>query len=83
MQLAEATPPAFLKARLLPAILLCCSDPVPNVRFLAAQGLERLARAGKLGGGADAGPTRNALTVLRSDPDDDVRYYGGRALAAL
>ncbi len=83
LQLAEATPPAFLKPRLLPAILACCADPVPNVRFIAARGLETLARAGKLGSGAEAASSRTALTAMRSDPDDDVRYYGGRALAAL
>ena len=79
---AEAFPPALLTSRLLPAILAFARDPVPNVRFNLAKALQRLATLGVLDTAA-AARIRPILTALAADTDDDVRFYAGKASAAL
>ncbi len=66
---------------MLPAITAQARDPVPNIRFNVAKALQRLAK--RVEPAAVAGSLKPTLAALTADPDADVRYFAGKALASL
>ncbi len=79
--LGEAVGSPLLQSQLLPAIVNYARDSVPNLRFNVAKALERLAP--KIDASTAARVVKPALTTLSRDPDEDVRFYALRALAAI
>lgn len=76
--LASYVPADVLRGAMLPAVVACAKDKVPNVKFNAAKMLERIAPL--LDRAALEGTVKPALRELAEDGDADVRFYAAQAL---
>ena len=73
--ICDVIPQEIISEKLLPSVLLIASDPVPNVRILAAKTL------GKMKDFADSRGTSQinlCLKLLANDADPDVKFFATR-----
>jgi serine/threonine-protein phosphatase 2A regulatory subunit A len=80
--LSTALSPDTVKELIVPAVLQLTKDPIPNIRFNAAKCLEVIIPILKKSANH---PTvteviKPALSKMTEDNDQDVRYFGQRAL---
>lgn len=76
--------PEMIKDLILPTLQTLGQDPIPNIRFNVAKALESIVPVLKKSTSASsavANTVKPILTKLVDDPDVDVRYFGGKALA--
>jgi serine/threonine-protein phosphatase 2A regulatory subunit A len=58
---------------IVPALIKMSSDRIPNIRFNVAKSFE----------GMRGEEIKGCLSKLSQDPDADVRYFSGKALAVV
>ena len=87
-----------INKRVLPLIVLMASDPVPNIRFIAAKSFQIVSgrcqslrttsggstvKAGNANIGATVDEISFVLTKMLLDPDRDVKFYASLALQGI
>lgn len=65
---------------MLPAIVECAKDTVPNVRFSVAKNLQKMMQESALEKKAMTDVIQPCLKELSEDPDADVRFFANQAL---
>jgi len=79
--LAEILDPKLLSSELLQTLLALAEDPVPNVRFNAANALSQVCK--HIDGPTIQSKVKPLLTNMCDDQDPDVQYFSYRALQEL
>lgn len=73
--ICDVLPPEIISEKILPSVLLIASDPVPNVRILAAKTLVRMKGYADSRGIAQI---NLCLKLLANDTDPDVKFFAMR-----